>query len=65
MKHYNHSNTATLSTDRKSKGSQAMILLVIGAIGIAGLIYVLNANSNKSAFSESRPETVTTTVAQN
>jgi len=50
MKHANHSNAATASTD--SKGKEKMILLLIGLIGAAGLVFVLNSGSGKSAFSQ-------------
>jgi hypothetical protein len=36
----------------KSNGRQMMILLLLGVLGVAGLIYVLNASSSKSAFSD-------------
>ncbi|MFZ2898951.1 MAG: hypothetical protein WA004_10030 [Saprospiraceae bacterium] len=50
MKHANHSNAATVSTE--SKGKEKVILLLIGLIGAAGLVFVLNSGSGKSAFSQ-------------
>lgn len=49
MKHASHSNAATLS---ESKGKEKVILFLIGLIGAAGLVFVLNSNSGKSAFSQ-------------
>jgi len=45
MKQAIHSGSA-------SQGREKFILLLIGLIGAAGLIFVLNSNSSKSAFSE-------------
>jgi hypothetical protein len=50
MKHANHSNAATVSSE--SKGKEKVILLLIGLIGAAGLVFVLNSGSGKSAFSQ-------------
>ncbi len=50
MKSANHSNAASISTE--SKGKEKVILLLIGLIGAAGLVFVLNSGSGKSAFSQ-------------
>ena len=50
MKQAIHSNAAL--SNNQSKGKEKFILLVIGLIGAAGLVFVLNANSGKSAFSD-------------
>lgn len=44
-------NTATAPARKKGKES-SVLLLIIGVIGIAGLVYILNSSSNKSGFSE-------------
>ncbi|MBK7337534.1 MAG: hypothetical protein IPJ00_15830 [Saprospirales bacterium] len=49
MKQSTHSNAATAT---QSKGKEKFILLLIGLVGAAGLVFVLNANSGKSAFSQ-------------
>ena len=49
MKQAIHSNSAAVS---QSKGKEKFILLLIGLVGAAGLVFVLNANSGKSAFSQ-------------
>lgn len=57
MKQAIHSNSATAT---QSKGKEKFILLLIGLVGAAGLVFVLNANSGKSAFSQNvaNPENV-------
>ena len=50
MKQAIHSN-ATFSSSQ-SNGKEKLILFVIGLIGVAGLVFVLNAKSGKSAFSD-------------
>lgn len=50
MKQAIHSNAAISSS--QSKGKEKLILIVIGLVGIAGLVFILNANSGKSAFSD-------------
>lgn len=39
----------------KNKGSEMLVLLIIGVLGVAGLLYVLNSSSSKSGFSENIP----------
>jgi hypothetical protein len=63
MKQAIHSNGATLSANQ-SKGKEKFLLLIIGAIGAAGLIFVLNANSGKSAFSQDMNNTEKIEMAQ-
>ena len=44
-------NTTAVPARKKGKES-SILLLIIGIIGIAGLVYILNSSSNKSGFSE-------------
>ena len=63
MQHVNHSNEAAIS---QGKGKEKAILFLIGLIGAAGLVFVLNMNSGKSAFSQNEGPAVERTelVAQ-
>ena len=55
MNHTNHSATLNADmTNRKSKGRELVVLLIIGVIGAAGLLFVLNSGE-KSAFSDNGP----------
>jgi hypothetical protein len=50
----------------KNKGSEMLVLLIIGVLGVAGLLYVLNSSSSKSGFSDNiSAPAVTEYVVQN
>jgi len=58
----NHSNPTAISGN-PSKGKEKLILILIGIIGVAGLVFVLNAKSGKSAFSDAGPAIEQTEIA--
>ncbi|MCB0618020.1 MAG: hypothetical protein KDC43_10585 [Saprospiraceae bacterium] len=66
MKHFNNTAAVNLNQQtnvRKGKGKESLVLLILGIIGVAGLVYVLNASSGKSAFSENQAPNTEYTVA--
>ena len=54
MEHVTSTSTAFSAAGQK-KSKDAFVLLLIAMVGIAGLIYVLNASSGKTGFSERQP----------
>lgn len=51
------------NTVAKGKGKESIILLLIGIIGIAGLVYLFTSSSSKSGFSEIQIEQQIETAA--
>lgn len=59
-------NANSTTVPAKSKGSEMLVLLLIGVIGIIGLLYVLNSSSSKSGFSDNMQSPASTEyVVQN